>query len=104
MAPTKRIAALVARRVREIRLAKRWTQVRLATEAGVARATIATIEAGHDVPSLDTMHAIASAFDLPPAALLLDPSRKPRDAAALAVLTSTEASARELGGRIPSKR
>ncbi len=98
------MAALVSRRLRELRSERGWNQVRLATEAKVGRATVATIEAGHDVPSLRTIEALAAALDVPAASLFLDPSRRARDATAHAALTGSESLAQRLAALVRSER
>lgn len=75
VSPEKALAALVARRVRELRAEREWNQDRLAAETGgkVARSFIATIETGARLPSLATIALLAHAFRVPVAALVVDP-------------------------------
>lgn len=49
-------------RVRDLRLARKLTQMELAVEAGVSRAHVAKIEGGARPPGRDTLHAIAQFF------------------------------------------
>ncbi|MCA9764038.1 MAG: helix-turn-helix transcriptional regulator [Gemmatimonadetes bacterium] len=51
-------------RVQELRLARGWTQARLAEELDVSRQTIYAIENGRFDPSLPLAFAIAHCFEL----------------------------------------
>jgi len=53
-----------------LRLAKGWSQQRLAVEAGVHAMTISTAERGAVEPLLTTIEAIARALDVPLVELL----------------------------------
>jgi len=52
------------------RLQRRWTQQALADKAGVARNTIARLEAGNRRPSFEMLERLARAFRLSLADLL----------------------------------
>jgi XRE family transcriptional regulator, regulator of sulfur utilization len=54
----------VAARIRELRLAKGWSQEELAEEAELSRDAIARIERGARAPRLDTLDMIAEAFGI----------------------------------------
>ena len=56
--------------VKERRARKGWTQEQLAARAGLTASTIGRVEAGHHVPSLATLEAIAGAFGVSLSALL----------------------------------
>lgn len=49
-------------RIRELRDAREWTQLRLAVEAGITPTSLSRIENGHDTPRLDTAKKIADAL------------------------------------------
>lgn len=55
----------VITRVNELRLERGWTQAQLATEAGVSRQTINSIETGRFEPSLTLALKLARLFDTP---------------------------------------
>lgn len=48
--------------VKGLRASRKLTQAAAAAEIGIARSTLASIEAGHDVPGRETMVAIADFF------------------------------------------
>ena len=52
-------------RVNELRAERGWTQAQLATEAGVSRQTINSIETGRFEPSLTLALKLARLFDTP---------------------------------------
>jgi putative transcriptional regulator len=54
----------VTNRVQELRLARGWTQARLAEELDVSRQTIYAIESGRFDPSLPLAFKIAGCFGL----------------------------------------
>jgi transcriptional regulator with XRE-family HTH domain len=60
----------IARRVRELRLAKDWSQKRLATEAGLSTDGISRIERADRSPQLETVAQIAAALGMPLAKLV----------------------------------
>lgn len=51
--------------VRAARVARQWSQERLAREVGVSRETIRQIEAGRTDPRMGTARALADALGLP---------------------------------------
>jgi putative transcriptional regulator len=55
----------VTTRVNELRSERGWTQAQLATEAGVSRQTINSIETGRFEPSLTLALKLAKLFDTP---------------------------------------
>lgn len=55
----------VITRVNELRSEHGWTQAQLATEAGVSRQTINSIETGRFEPSLTLALKLARLFDTP---------------------------------------
>jgi transcriptional regulator with XRE-family HTH domain len=59
------LADSIAARVRELRLAKGWSQERLAEEAGLSTDAISRIERGDRGPRLETLDQIAQAVGLP---------------------------------------
>jgi len=60
----------IGMRVRELRRRRGLTQARLARGAGLNQGFISEIERGHRSPSYATLHALASALQVAPAALL----------------------------------
>lgn len=56
----------IGRRIRRLRKARRWTQARLAEEAGLAAKTISKIETETTTPHPRTINKIAYAFDMHP--------------------------------------
>jgi len=52
------------------RTARRWTQARLASAAGLTRETIARLENGHRRPEADTVFRLRAALELEPYALI----------------------------------
>lgn len=56
----------------EQRRARGWSRARLAREAGITEQTIVRAEKGLVQTSLETIHKIAAAFDLPADALVLE--------------------------------
>lgn len=69
-------AAIVGRRVRDIRTGLNLTQAELAERLGAKRPYIAGIEAGTRTPSLPYLFKIARALGVRPAQLLEDPDAK----------------------------
>lgn len=61
-----------AKRMRELRDRRGWTQEQMAERTGLASDTIRRLEYASFNPSLDTMRKIANGLDLPTAALLDD--------------------------------
>lgn len=55
----------VQNRVKELRLARAWTQEHLAAAVDVSRQSIISIERGRYVPSLPLALLLARAFDCP---------------------------------------
>lgn len=51
--------------IARLRHAAGWSIDRLADATGLARRTIINVEAGTQVPKIDTLHAIAHALDIP---------------------------------------
>jgi transcriptional regulator with XRE-family HTH domain len=86
-----KLGQIVGGRIRELRLGRGWQQVDLEAHIdGIAsRSSISYLETGRTFPSRNTLHALARAFNVPPAALFLDPSDR-RQRIALAVLTCDE--------------
>jgi transcriptional regulator with XRE-family HTH domain len=60
----------IGRRVRELRQRRGLTQAKLARGAGLNQGFISEIERGHRNPSHASLHALASALQVAPAALL----------------------------------
>jgi XRE family transcriptional regulator, regulator of sulfur utilization len=63
-------AADVGGRVRELRERRGMSLSELARRAAVGKATLSGLEAGTRNPTLDTLHAVAAALDLPLTTLL----------------------------------
>ena len=60
----------VGRRVRELRERRSMSLSELARRAAVGKATLSGLEAGTRNPTLDTLHAVAAALELPLTTLL----------------------------------
>jgi transcriptional regulator with XRE-family HTH domain len=63
-----RLAAVVQRRIRELRLARGLKQEELCERAGISADAITRIEGGSRVPTLDTLERLAAALGVLPAA------------------------------------
>ena len=74
-------AGEVGARVRELREQRGISLSELARRAAVGKATLSGLEAGTRNPTLDTLHAVAAALDLPLTTLLSHPSSTIRGAA-----------------------
>jgi XRE family aerobic/anaerobic benzoate catabolism transcriptional regulator len=66
------VVGLVGRRVRDARIGRAWTLRELAERSGVSIRFLGQLEAGRANISVRRLAEIARAFDIPPAALLLD--------------------------------
>jgi ribosome-binding protein aMBF1 (putative translation factor) len=58
-----RLAFELGAAVRELRLARNWSQVELASAAGMTQSAVARFEAGGTVPTLPVLGRIARALD-----------------------------------------
>ena len=58
-----RLAFELGAAVRELRLARGWSQAQLATAAGMTQSAVARFEAGGTVPTLPVLGRIARAVD-----------------------------------------
>lgn len=67
----ERLSAIVARRVREIRLAAGLTQVQLAERMRIAPGEVSRLEAGRRSPNLDTLEKLGAALGVDPSELLV---------------------------------
>lgn len=65
-------AVAFGKRVRELRLARRWTQEQLAEEAGLTSVQLSRIETGTNEPKLTTILRLARALRLPLRDVLAD--------------------------------
>lgn len=74
-------SAEVGARVRELREQRGMSLSELARRASVGKATLSGLEAGTRNPTLDTLHAVAAALDLPLTTLLSAPPSTIRGAA-----------------------
>jgi transcriptional regulator with XRE-family HTH domain len=68
-------AEIFGRRLRQLRLAREWTQEQLAEAAGITSTYTSDLERGEKVPSLSILLRLARAFDMPVAELLQDFTR-----------------------------
>lgn len=66
----ERLSAVVARRVREVRLAAGISQVQLAERMKVAPGEISRLETGRRSPNLETIEKLGAALGVEPASLL----------------------------------
>jgi len=60
-----RAIRVLSRRVRELRLKKRWTQEKLAEKASIATAYLSGVERGVRNPTTRVLARLAAAFRLP---------------------------------------
>ena len=67
------LARVLAANVRRERLARGWSQERLAEEAGIHRTYASAIERGGRNVSLIQLERLAGALDVPPGCLLCPP-------------------------------
>ena len=58
------VATALGRRIRELRLAKEWSQERLSEHAGLDRSYVAGIEVGARNPSLKALDQLATALSV----------------------------------------
>lgn len=72
------LIAAVASNVRRLRIKRGWSLADAANAASIGRSTWAQLESGQANPGLETMWAIAQAFDVPVGALLGDGERRSR--------------------------
>lgn len=61
--------------MRDLRIAKGWTQQRLAERAGLTQTTVSMLESGKRQPSLASIKAIAGALDVDVNKLIVGASR-----------------------------
>jgi transcriptional regulator with XRE-family HTH domain len=66
----KDICVLVGRRIRELRIARGWTQTYLSVHAGVGRNYISDVELGKKEIGLRNLHLMAQSLDVKTADLL----------------------------------
>jgi transcriptional regulator with XRE-family HTH domain len=62
--------AALARNLRRLRVARRWSLADLAAATGTGKATLSAIENGHANPTVGTLAGLASALEVDVAALL----------------------------------
>lgn len=60
----------IAERIKELREKRGWSQVELATHAGIDRKTVSRIENEHFMPSMKTLMALSDALEIPSNKLL----------------------------------
>lgn len=70
----------LGRNVRRVRLARRYSQLVLATKAGVSQSLISRIEHNQENPTLATLGRIAAALGIRVTALLEEPTMDERAA------------------------
>lgn len=58
-----RLAFDLGAAVRELRLARTWTQAELASAAGMTQSAVARLEAGGTIPTLPVLARVAHALD-----------------------------------------
>jgi transcriptional regulator with XRE-family HTH domain len=72
----RRVAALLARRVKDLRAARRWTIEAAAERIGIEPAHVGRIESARANPSLAVLVSVATAFGLTVSELLAQPPPK----------------------------
>jgi transcriptional regulator with XRE-family HTH domain len=60
----------VARRIRQLRDRRQWTQAHLAAKAGISRGYLARLETGRQDPTLTTLEKLAKALGVRTSRLL----------------------------------
>lgn len=93
MSPSKTLASLVCRRIRELRRERGMTQEELCERAGISVDAVSRIEGGKRTPNLDTLQRLSEAFGVPAAALFEGapaPSERPLAAPIRRVATLLE--------------
>lgn len=65
-------AKIFGHRLRQLRIARGWTQEQLAEAAGITSTYTSDLERGEKVPSLSILLRLARAFDISVAELLQD--------------------------------
>jgi transcriptional regulator with XRE-family HTH domain len=68
-------AKVLGGRLRQLRLAREWTQEHLAEAAGITSTYTSDLERGEKVPSLSILLRLARGLDIPVAELLQDFTR-----------------------------
>jgi transcriptional regulator with XRE-family HTH domain len=75
---TERTLTTVGQRIKQLRDQRKWSQLKLAHEAGIALNTISRLERGEVAdPSLSTLEALADAFGVTTAELVAKPDPEP---------------------------
>jgi transcriptional regulator with XRE-family HTH domain len=69
MMDTEEMASVLGRQVRRFRLQQAWTQVELASRAGISKGTLIRIEAGDHQPHPPTIRKLARALAVDPVQL-----------------------------------
>lgn len=69
----KELAKVVGRRIRQLRIERKWGQVRLVAQLddAITQAAVSWLESGTHAPSFDTIIALSKAFNVPPALFFL---------------------------------
>lgn len=99
--PKKALGSFLKRvgaRIRNLRYSRGWKQEDLAAhlDIDITRSAISYLENGRRAASLETLLAIASALEVDPVYLLLDPHNDKRHSAAEAILLDSSYSALNL--------
>ena len=66
---------LLARNLRALRLARGWSQEKMAERCGLHRTYVGAIERGERNVTLETLNALALALGVPAAELIIDSQR-----------------------------
>ena len=93
--PPSPLAASVARNIRRLRLARELSLEQLADETGIPLASLEEIEAGYGDPTLEAAWKIASALEVPFAALIAE--QAPRGAVVVKKSKAKVIVSRDLG-------
>jgi transcriptional regulator with XRE-family HTH domain len=67
---------LLAHNLRILRLARGWSQEKMAEKCGLHRTYVGAIERGERNVTLDTLNSLALALGVPAAGLIANPQRK----------------------------
>lgn len=69
---TSTVTPVIAKTLKSMRRQQGWSQDRLATTSGLTQAAISNYENGITSPGLDSLVALATAYDVPVASMLGD--------------------------------
>jgi transcriptional regulator with XRE-family HTH domain len=87
---------LISEKLRQLRLAKNFSQGEIEKRTGLLRCYTSRVENGHTVPSVETLEKYARALEIPLYRLFYEDKKPPRDAAPASALNESTAEIEEL--------